>query len=415
MITRLEIEGFKSFGSPSQAVDLSPLTFIVGQNASGKSNFLSALRFLHDSIRQDAEYACNDQGGLAAVRNKLQRQRKEDKPLRLRVRLDDRIPFAPSAAQPATARSGGNQPQSVVSDFDYSLSIDLRSSSETPIIVEERLHAKILKDQQTLEYQLVRDNSFVRIDDPFANGSGSAENTRVPEQEQSRPAVAVFFSYPAVLFRHIVLDWSFFNISPRVARESYREMPDASLGTAGENLAVILHKLQARNGKNALSGIVNNLRGAVPGFQSVDAKKTALESRWTLQVTEEKIRGAINPSSVSDGTIRLLALMVIAHLGEEGAHLIAVEEPENGVHPHLCEHLISVFRHTSKRSQVLATTHNPAFLDCLNPDEVLLCGKVDGLTRIRRADALEELDAFRQHFNLGELWVQGTFDGMLDS
>jgi AAA15 family ATPase/GTPase len=44
MITRVEISGFKTFTDFS--VDLAPLSVIAGANASGKSNFLDALRIV---------------------------------------------------------------------------------------------------------------------------------------------------------------------------------------------------------------------------------------------------------------------------------------------------------------------------------------------------------------------------------
>ena len=44
MLTRIEIDGFKTFEGFS--LDLGPLTAVVGPNASGKSNLFDALRFL---------------------------------------------------------------------------------------------------------------------------------------------------------------------------------------------------------------------------------------------------------------------------------------------------------------------------------------------------------------------------------
>jgi AAA15 family ATPase/GTPase len=44
MLTRLTLTDFKSF--VEQTADLSPVTLLVGANASGKSNFLDAIRFL---------------------------------------------------------------------------------------------------------------------------------------------------------------------------------------------------------------------------------------------------------------------------------------------------------------------------------------------------------------------------------
>ncbi len=44
MLTRIEIDGFKTFENFS--LDLDPLTAVVGPNASGKSNLFDGLRFL---------------------------------------------------------------------------------------------------------------------------------------------------------------------------------------------------------------------------------------------------------------------------------------------------------------------------------------------------------------------------------
>ena len=52
MITELQVENFKSFGSEMSRLALQPLNFIVGANASGKTNLLSALRFLKIALLQ---------------------------------------------------------------------------------------------------------------------------------------------------------------------------------------------------------------------------------------------------------------------------------------------------------------------------------------------------------------------------
>jgi predicted ATPase len=87
-----------------------------------------------------------------------------------------------------------------------------------------------------------------------------------------------------------------------------------NLGESGENLAAILHRLEKHDGaKGALAEIVRGLQGVVPGFKGLRTKLLEVEGKWTFQILEDRMRGAINPRSVSDGTIRLLALMVIAH------------------------------------------------------------------------------------------------------
>ena len=73
--------------------------------------------------------------------------------------------------------------------------------------------------------------------------------------------------------------------------------------------------------------------------------------------------------SVSEGTLRLLVLTVIAYLPDTGQiHLI--EELENGIHPLAIE---AVYQSLSSvyGSHVFATTHSPTLLGCASPREVL--------------------------------------------
>jgi predicted ATPase len=64
-ITRVTLENYKSFVSSD--VRLQPLTFLVGRNGAGKSNFLDAFSFLADSLRGTFDEAVRQRGGFAAV------------------------------------------------------------------------------------------------------------------------------------------------------------------------------------------------------------------------------------------------------------------------------------------------------------------------------------------------------------
>jgi AAA15 family ATPase/GTPase len=60
MITRIEIDGFKSF--LDFKLDVPPFLALVGPNASGKSNLFDALDYVRDSVVEPGE------GGLLAAR-----------------------------------------------------------------------------------------------------------------------------------------------------------------------------------------------------------------------------------------------------------------------------------------------------------------------------------------------------------
>ena len=417
MITRVEIEGFKSFGSPGETIELSPLNLVVGPNASGKSNFVGALRFLQECIRSNAEIAVNDLGGVNEVRNRSQRRAKSPNLLRIGVILDDEFKFFSAGDGAVAASTEAETKEEVrISDFSYSLSIDLGGKEdERPEIVDEVLTANVYNKGNSDTYEMRRDVDSVSVKNPLEDESSRPSGIAVPDTERIRPAVNVgFFSLPLLMFKRFVETWSFFNISPHTARQSYKERPDASLGMFGENLAVMLRRLESQNGKKELERISGMLRGVIPGFKSVRALKEDHAGRWGLRVEEDHISGLFSPTGVSDGTIRLIALMVVANLGTKQPGVIAIEEPENGLHPHILKHLIDIFRETSKTTQIIATTHNPEFLNHVAPKEVLFCGTVDGVTKVRRADSLKEIESFRKHFSLGELYVQGTFDGMFE-
>jgi predicted ATPase len=405
MITELQVENFKSFGSSTIPLRLRPLNFLVGANASGKTNLLSALRFLKIALLQNVEIAVGEFEGPAEVRNKIQRERKETKPVRLRLKVEDpRLgPLSFGKGIVRHARS-----------FSYHVEIDVRSNDKEPLVLLEELSADFAdQTQRTLRYTMRRSQEQVTIDDAVFGHSPPGPIPVAPQDASRLTAGTGFFSPPLVLFRNYIEGWSFFNISPAVARQPCKEVPELALGEAGEYLAAILHKLEKQNGeRGSLEQIVAGLRGAVPGFKGVRTKPLEVEGKWTFQVVEDRIRGAINPRSVSDGTIRLLAMMVIAHWSARRSTLLAIEEPENGLHPHLSRHIVELLRTASETRQVLVTTHNPDFLDELEPEEVILCDKQEGFTVVRHASEVTEIKSFRKHFRLGELWVQGTLGGI---
>ena len=399
MITELEIEGFKSFGSPAETTELGPLNFVVGANASGKTNLLSALRFLQNAVTHDVSYAVSEMGGNAEVRNKRLRQRRELKPVRLSLKLDKE--FAVSLP----GDSDQKKDPSVVRSFEYQLVLDLRRDDRTPCIERESLQARFAQNGKTHSMGLLRSGSEVLVTNPM-EGNGANQTIAVPEQEPTRLALVGvgFFSLPATILREEIRGWRFYNFIPSIARQPYREEPDATLGSAGEKLAAILHRM----GEEDRASISRELRAIVPGLKEIKTTKLPIEDTLAFQIVEDKLKTAINPASVSDGTVRLLALLVVTTWSVQDSSLITIEEPENGVHPHLAEYLVEILRCASERSQVIVTTHSPALLDHLEPQEVFLCDKKDGFTKLQSASSVADIDQFRRHFSLGELWSQGA-------
>ena len=66
LITRLVIKNYRSLADVEIA--LSPLTILVGENATGKSNTIDVLRFVRDVIKDGFDMALQNRGGLSALR-----------------------------------------------------------------------------------------------------------------------------------------------------------------------------------------------------------------------------------------------------------------------------------------------------------------------------------------------------------
>ncbi|NBO65911.1 MAG: ATPase, partial [Acidobacteria bacterium] len=96
----------------------------------------------------------------------------------------------------------------------------------------------------------------------------------------------------------------------------------------------------------------------------------------------------------------------------EPPQLIGIEEPENYLHPRLLPELAEECQQATERTQLIATTHSPFFINPLRPEEVrVLYRATDGYTQVRRVADMPGIAAFLDHgATLGELWMEGQFE-----
>ena len=64
-VSKLRVKNFRSIGDIE--LEFSPITLLVGPNASGKSNIVDALRFVSDAMRWDLERAISARHGVGAI------------------------------------------------------------------------------------------------------------------------------------------------------------------------------------------------------------------------------------------------------------------------------------------------------------------------------------------------------------
>ncbi len=399
MLTHIEIEGFKSFGSPATKVEVTPLTFFVGPNASGKSNFLAALEFLQLAVKYDVETAVDSFDGSLEIRSKISNQKVKSKSLRIGVK--DTTPEDLEAYE---------VPGYQMESYDYKIALGFGSDDNYPSIESEVFTAKIRDPNgRTSEYGLYRHGRKVRIHDVLPGRDYDILEMFIPEQDSARLTVNATYNLPPVIMKSRMSNWRFFNINADSARQAFRATPGVELGRSGQRLGVALKRLEQRRDGEVFAAVQRALRAMVPGFKHI--RPVPVGDKWAFQVEEDEIIGGLIPSSVSDGTVRLLTLLTIT-LDVTPGDLIAIEEPENGLHPHIIPEIAEHLRYCADEgAQVFVTTHNPDFLDEASPNEVFLCDRVNGSTQLVRASSVPDIEPFRRSFSLGELWEQGALGG----
>jgi predicted ATPase len=306
-------------------VTLEPLTFLVGLNGSGKSNFLDALRLSAEGLRGTLEQALRERGGISEVRRRSTGH-PTDFAVSLSLVLGGRA--AHWAYEVGALKGGG-----------------FRIKREQMIVGEHRVEVE--------EGRVVSRTTAAALPpgapDRFYLVSASA----LPE---FRP-----------LFDALT-GMGFYNIQP--AQVSAPQVPDAGelLRRDGGNLASVLRRLKsARGGDAILKDILAFLSMITPGVEGVEpldlGHLVTLEFRQTVE-------GSPNPwrfpaIAMSDGTLRALALLtaMFQPAMQDHAHLIGIEEPEVALHPAAAGVLFDALTRASHTAQLLVTSHSPDLLD----------------------------------------------------
>ena len=130
-----------------------------------------------------------------------------------------------------------------------------------------------------------------------------------------------------------------------------------------------------------------------------------------LLFLEERGGRRITAARLSDGTLRYLCLLAIL-LHPDPPPLIAIEEPELGLHPDIIPHVARLLVAASERTQLVVTTHSRLLVDALseNPGSIVVCEQVNGESQFERLDP-ERLEGWLEKYSLGDLWSMGELGG----
>jgi len=150
---------------------------------------------------------------------------------------------------------------------------------------------------------------------------------------------------------------------------------------------------------------VDHLKTALPQVEDVDVKEREEDHHAYFSV---KYSGgySVTSSGLSDGTLRILTLTLLAYLQDPPA-VVAVEEPENGIHPGavaaILESLSSLYD-----SQVWVSSHSPVVL-ATTKLELLLCARQSAANGVTVVTGLSHprLKDWHGAIDLGSIFAAG--------
>jgi predicted ATPase len=303
--------------------------FLVGPNASGKSNLLDAFRFLRDLASSGGGFqeAVGKRGGVSAIRC-LAARRYPD--VELHVELEQ---------EAGAAR------------WEYELAFK-QDNQRRPRVHKERV---VVDGREVLARPTEEDDA-----DPARLTQTYLEQVNVNREFRD---LATFFA--SIRYLHIV---------PQLVRE-----PDRSVGRAndpfGGDFLEQVAKTPDRTRKARLRRIQEALRVAVPQLREIELWR---DERGTPHLRGKyehwRPQGAWQTEEqFSDGTLRLMGLLWVAM--EVGGSLL-LEEPELSLHPEIVRFLPQMFARLQRRTkrQIFISTHSPDLLrdEGIALDEALL-------------------------------------------
>lgn len=363
LVHRVRLKHYKSITSCD--VSLGTLTFLVGANGAGKSNFLDALRLVSDSLRTSLDHALRERGGISEVR-----QRSGGHPKHFGIRLEFSL-------------SGGLSGH-------YAFEVGAKSGG-----------GYVVKSEECT----VGANSYVVREGNVVRGPGEVS----PPATDDRLYLVNAAGLPA--FRPLydeLVRMGFYNLSPKEIRALQQPDKGEILEREGRNVASVLERLE--KGNEAIKRRIEEyLARVVPGIEGVDPARVGhMETLdFRQRVPGAKTAWRFPAIDMSDGTLRALGVLLALFQVQAGRHvsLVGIEEPEAALHPAASGALRDCLREGSRYTQVIVTSHSPELLDDPSiPEEAIRAVIAEGgETLIGRVDEAGR-SALRDHlFTPGEL------------
>lgn len=422
MILGIRIKNFKTLKNISlgklwnnqKAAELTPLTVVIGKNGVGKSSLFDAFGFLSDCLKFGIEDACemNKRGGFNKIHS---------------AGTEGPISFEIYFRENTTTRP-----------ITYEVSFDLDKTGR-PYVFSERLRQRregqrsgwpfsflILNEgkgvvwKENAEGLQIKENTRTfKLEEILEENKTTSEgNDREDVELEDKRKLGIITlgalkQHPRISsFRSFIEGWFLSYFTPDAARSLPMAGAQKKLNIHGDNLGNVVQFMEREQSTN-FKDILKKISEKIPGITKIDTEVSA-DGRLLLRFFASGFGDKpFYASQMSDGTLKMFSYLLLLS-SSNTAPFLCIEEPENGLYHKLLPELAAEFREyaNKKKNQIFVTTHQPNFVDNLNPDEVWILKKGnDGFSNITRASENPLIPNLAQEgFPLGSLWVNNYLD-----
>ncbi|OLP15489.1 ATPase [Leptolyngbya sp. 'hensonii'] len=394
------------------------MTAVIGKNGVGKSTLFDAFVFLSDCLRGGVEEACDarGRGGFERIRSQGQ---------------SGSIEFEIYYKEGSNARP-----------ITYNLAIDLDSTGR-PYVKQERLRQRrkgqktgwpfsflILNEGKGVAWKGEEEGKQVdehgeqfdllKLIERIRKGEAEEESkeTEVVELSDKRKlgiaTLGALKQHSRIsLFRKFIEGWYLSYFTPDAARSLPLAGPQKHLNIHGDNLGNVVQFME-REHPRKFQSVLDRISKKIPGVQKINTEKS-LDGRLLLKFNDRGFQDPFYVQQMSDGTLKVFAYLLLLE-DPSPPPFICIEEPENGLYHKLLETLAQEFREHAtghqEGSQIFITTHQPYFVDALEPKEVWVLKKgEDGFSTIKRASENPVIrNLVDQGLPVGGLWYSDYLD-----
>jgi len=391
-INQLDIEGFRSLRKVSWLP--GDLNVIIGPNGTGKSNLLRFMELISVSAQGRLGKYIQSLGGMdpmvwdgSATSIKFAMETTPEGgelgPERYELRLE-RLGWGSSYKVEKELLINSYKLRRGVERKPFKF---LERVAKTAVIFDEREHTFTTPEEFVSD-----EESLLSIaSGPFIN------NHFIPPFQRGLSSIAVYHDF------HTNKDASV--RQPAVSRMEKRVDPD------GQNLISVMHTLYTGD-RDFKKDINSAMRAAFGDDFDELVFPPASDQRIQMRIRWKSLKREQSAAELSDGTLRFLFLLTVM-ASPSPAPIIAIDEPETGLHPSMLPLVAEYAVDAATRSQVILTTHSPQFLDAfVGTTPTTTVAKWENGETILQTLRGEELDYWLKEYSLGSLFNSGELEQM---